>query len=376
MFESKTQVLDYLSRITSESRVPHALLVLGPEGSGQLQIVLQWCKMLFCTVSDQGSFCNQCKACRQVEQLVHPDLHFAFPVIKHEKFKREETTSIHFLKEWRSFVNDNVFGNLNDWLSQIDGLNKNANINVAECNQIIQNLSLKSFSGKYKIQIIWHAESLAREGNRLLKLIEEPADDTVIILIANDANAILNTIKSRCQILRIPGYSDDEIKEFLQENYQINAGQSEELAYLSNGNLRKAIEMSKQNNQGFSDVMLDWYRHCYTCDPEQVLKTSEYLAGLGRSNLKTFMAYNLHFLREYLQAYLTGTTEGTRLSGNEQSVILKMQKILDRNKTEKLKTLINKNIAFIDRNVSLKVMLMDMSLKINEILRQEVNKFA
>lgn len=376
MTEGQNSLRNYFSKITLEDRVPHALLMVGPEGAGQLSLALEWCKMLFCKESEDGQYCGECKSCQKISEYVHPDIHFSFPVVKHEKFKREETTSVHFLNEWRQFMRDNIYGNLNDWLNSIDALNKNANINVAECHRIIHNLGLKSYEGSYKIQIIWHAESLMKEGNRLLKLIEEPAEKTIIILLANNINSILNTIQSRCQILRVPAFTDEEVKNFLAERYGLSDGELNEISYLSEGNLRKAIEMAQHSDSGFAEEMLNWFRMCYKADPEELLVMVEKLNDLGKVNLKGFLRYTLHFLREYLMAFNMQSVEGIRLSEEEKNVVLKMQKILNRDKTSELYRLINRCIGYIDRNLSVKIMLMDMSLKINKILRSEVNKFA
>ncbi len=376
MLAGHQEIKSYFVKIIEEKRVPHALLMLGPEGSGQLEITLELCKMLFCINPKGGLPCNSCKTCHKIATFVHPDIHFAFPVIKHDKFKREETTSTHFLKEWRQFMTDQIHGNITDWLKAIGGSNKNGNINVAECHQIIHNLGLKSYEGKYKIQIIWHAESLAKEGNRLLKLIEEPSDDTIIILIANNHNAILNTIQSRCQILRIPAFSDNAIEDHIRGKFDLSEQKIKEIGYLAEGNMRKAEELIGSGQINFSTDMLEWFRKSYMCDPDELVAWVDYLNSLGKENLKSFMRYTLHFLREYLLAYSFKTTDNLKLSDEEKAVIIKMQKILDRNKADQLNYLFNKNIGYISRNLSMKIMLMNMTFKINEILRAEVNRFV
>lgn len=376
MLRNHGEIESYLSRITNENRVPHALLMVGPEGAGQLELVLKWCKMLFCESQEEKPYCDNCKSCEKISSYVHPDIHFAYPVIKHDAFKREETTSTHFINEWRQFLAKDIHGNLSDWLNHLGGLNKNANINVAECNQIIHNLGLKSYAGKYKIQIIWHAESLLKEGNRLLKLIEEPSDDTIIILLANNVNAVLNTIQSRCQILNVPAFSDEEVRHYLENFHELSENEAREICYLAEGNLRKAKEMAEHSASDFSEDMLNWFRCCYKADPEELLNVVDGFNNMGKVNLKSFLRYTLHFLREFLVALNVKSTQHSRLSAEEKNVALKMQKILDQNKTSELSKLISKNISYIDRNLSIKIMVMAMSLKINKILRAEVNKFV
>jgi DNA polymerase-3 subunit delta' len=293
-----------------------------------------------------------------------------------EGTKRDETTSLDFINEWRAFLKNDLYGNLSDWLMSINASDTNANINVAECNRIIKNLGLKSYEGKYKIQIIWNAESLAKEGNRLLKLIEEPSDDTIIILILNNQDAILNTIKSRCQILTVSPYSDDEIMAHLQSKFDLKSNELSEITYLSSGDIRKAEELAANKQMNFSEDMLNWFRLAYKADPEELLDWTLYLNSKGKGEIKTFMSYSLHFLREYLLGMNLNETENLRLSNEEKSVILKMKNIINRSKTERLEKVFSKNYGHINRNVSMKIMLMAMSLEINEILRSEVNKFV
>jgi len=274
------------------------------------------------------------------------------------------------------FLQNTPYGNLNDWLSQLNAPDKIANINVAECQSIIKGLGLKTYEGKYKIQIIWGAEFLGKEGNRLLKLIEEPTDDTVIILITNNRNSILNTIRSRCQIISVPPVGDDAIKSFLNSNFQLPDGQLEESVYLSSGNIRKAELLAQQNEKSYSEDLLNWLRYGYSGDPEHINDWVTYLAQKGKQELKTFINYGLHFFREYYLGLNLKETNNLRLTTQEKNVILKMNKIIDRSKTIDLESLLGRCITQINRNLSLKILLMDVTLNMNKVLRSEVNKFS
>jgi len=366
----------YFAKIISESRVPHAMLMVGEDGMGGLPLALGLAASLQCESPQANSACGKCPSCIKVDQNIHPDIHFAFPVIKKEKLKREDTTSKDFLPEWRLFLQNTPYGNLNDWLSQLNAPDKIANINVAECQSIIKGLGLKTYEGKYKIQIIWGAEFLGKEGNRLLKLIEEPTDDTVIILITNNRNSILNTIRSRCQIISVPPVGDDAIKSFLNSNFQLPDGQLEESVYLSSGNIRKAELLAQQNEKSYSEDLLNWLRYGYSGDPEHINDWVTYLAQKGKQELKTFINYGLHFFREYYLGLNLKETNNLRLTTQEKNVILKMNKIIDRSKTIDLESLLGRCITQINRNLSLKILLMDVTLNINKVLRSEVNKFS
>lgn len=372
----QSQLKAYFKKVISEDRMPHALLLVGDDGSGPLAFANGLASLLQCKNPQDLQACGECTSCVKSSQFIHPDIHFSFPVVKVDKIKREDTTSLNFLPQWRSFLQSHIFGNLNDWLNHVSASDKGANINVTECNQIIKNLSLKTYEGKYKIQIIWYAELLGKEGNRLLKLIEEPSPDSIIILTCNNRNAILNTIRSRCQIVNVPPIDDESIGQYLNEKFDLSTEQVDEIKYLAAGNLRTGIQIAAQSQMNYSEDMLNWLRYAYKGDPEELNAWVTYLAAKSKQDIKTFFGYSLHFLREYLLGLNLKETKQLRLSNEEKNVILKLQKIINRAKTEQLSYVFSKNIGYIDRNLSLKILIMNMTLEINGILRQEVNKFV
>lgn len=371
-----SKIKDYFKKVLIEDRIPHALLIVGKPGYGTMALANAFASLIQCKNNENGEACGTCSSCIKALQYIHPDIHYSYPVVKLDKIKREDTISSHFLKEWRLFLTQNTYGDVKDWLEHINALDKIANMNVAECNHIIKNLSLKTYEGKYKVQIIWASEYLGKEGNRLLKLIEEPAPQTIIILICENRNAILNTIRSRCQILSVPPLEDSEIKMYLQENQNADETHIKDIIYLSNGDIKASLNYFHQNQLNYSDDLLNWLRIAYKMDPDEVLSWNGELATRGKQEIKNFFSYALHFLREYLLGLNLKKTEELRLSDEEKNVILKMQKIIDRRKTEQLQTLFNKVFGLVDRNLSLKIMIINITFEINEILRSEVNKFV
>lgn len=365
----------YLSKIVREDRIPHAMLLVGSEGVGTLALALAFAQLIQCANNSEGTACGNCPSCKKAIQNIHPDIHFAFPVIKKDSLKREDTTSAHFLEEWRAFLEESPYGNLNDWLFHLDAADKNANINVKECNQIIKNLGLQSYEGKYKVQIIWNAERLGKEGNRLLKLIEEPTDDTIIIMICSNRKGILNTLLSRCQILAIPPAEDQAILDLLEQQYDLSEEDREELTYMAGGNIRKALRLGTENELNYSEDLMAWLRASYSGDPEKIIEMIDHFSAMGKQELVTFMEYGLHFLRETLILLSTGTMDGIRLTSTEKEVATKMTTIMDLSKVEALSAWLEKSIGYIRRNISVKTMLMHMSLEINQILRAEVDNF-
>jgi len=367
---------NYFTKIVADKRMPHALLLTGGEGYGKLAIATAVATYLQCRNRTDEDACGECSSCKKAAQYIHPDIHFAFPAIKKDKKTRAETTSKDFLPEWRLFLQDHPFGDLNQWLVHLGAADKNANINVAECNQIIKNLGLMTYEGDYKIQIIWYSELLGKEGNRLLKLVEEPSDNTIIILIANNRTNVLNTLRSRCQIVNVPPISDEALLEYISESFDLSEEDGQELSFLASGNIRKAHLLGNTLEMNYSEDLLDWLRVGYSGDPEALVETSERIAATGRQEITNFLEYGLHFLREYFLYINTQDTDLMRLTATEKEVAVKMQKIIDRDKTEAIQGLFEQSIGFVKRNLNLKSMIMHMSLEINTILRSEVDNLV
>ena len=363
----------FFIKMVSDNRVPHALLFAGGEGHGKLALVMAFTMYLQCKNRQADTSCGECSSCRKILTHMHPDVHYAFPVIKKDKMTRAETTSKHFLDEWRAFISEQPYGDINDWLLYLNAVDKSPNINVAECNQIIKNLSLMTFEGQYKIQIIWYAELLGKEGNRLLKLIEEPTDDTIIILITNNRNQVLNTVRSRCQIVNVPPVSDEDLKAFIQQQHDLSEEDTDELTFLSAGNIRKATILGRNNELNYSEDLMEWLRIAYASDPEKVVDFVTELVSKGKQEIRHFLQYACHFFREYLLYLNTNDISRLRLTQSEIVVVQKMQKIIDHAKTESIHQLLEKMIGYIGRNLSLKSLVMHMTLEINMILRSEVN---
>ena len=372
----QAELKSYLTSLVAKNRLPHAMLLTGGEGYGKLALALALSTYLQCPNKTDEDACKACPSCNKANQLIHPDIYYAYPVIKKDKLKREDTTSQHFLPEWRTFVAEQPYGNMKDWLRQLDAPDKNANINVAECNQIFKNLGLKTYEGAYKIQLIWYAELLGKEGNRLLKLIEEPRPDTVIILIAHDRSALLNTLISRCQIIPVPPVDDQSIQQLVENKYELSTEDTQELTFLAAGNIRKALSLGVQNELTYSEDLIKWLRVSYSGDPEAIVALVDDMAAKGRQELVNFLDYGLHFFREYLLLLNTGVVNNLRLTQTEKEVAQKMQKIINFEKTAQIQLVFEQALGYIKRNLALKVLIMNMTLEISHILKSEVDNFV
>lgn len=354
-----------LRGLAYKDRLPHALMLLGPEGSGKLTIAWALASYLLCEDRTEAGTCNKCASCIKSHKLIHPDLHFAFPVVG------TNATSDQFLTQWRTALADNPYLNINQWLQIIGADNKQGNINKEECLKIIRKLSLKTFESKKKIMIIWLPEFLQKEGNRLLKIIEEPPSDTHFILVAENQELILNTILSRCQIVRIHPLSDRDIENGLKgiakdKDVDLNA-----IARLANGNFNEALQLLSSPVNDQAEQFLEWMRKCYKGNAVELVTWTERFAKQGRENQKYFLRYALHFLREYLVLKVTGSAQ-VRLNETEIQTANRLIKILEFDQVESIVGLLNDAIYAVERNANPKILFLDSSIKLNQILKTKL----
>jgi len=360
----------YLSKLIEEDRVPHALLFSGPEGNGKLAYALLFSMGLLCEVKEGIEFCGECNQCIKSTKFIHPDLHFTFPVCSIDGKKRDETTSTDFLQSWRKFLEINPFGGMTQWVKHLGYENKNFNINVTECNQIIKSLSLRRYEGRYKIQIIWAAEHLAKEGNRLLKLIEEPTPNTLIILVTDRQDLLLNTILSRCQVFRAPPFTDEEVESFLEPSVS-SQQKRQELVRLAGGNLRLATELIENVEEGWNDALLNIFRYCFLGKASEMIAQAEMLASLSKKDMESFCLYALHFLKEYMRVVHLQSTEHVRLSDIEKTTALKMTKVINIAMANEIARLMERNIKNLHRNANKKILWTNTMFEIEGVFKSE-----
>ena len=345
-----------------ENRVSHAQLFLGPEGSGSLALAVAYAQYLSCEDKQSDDSCGVCSSCRKYQKLLHPDLHFSYPFFA----KHKDDNALTFIEQWREAFLANPYLNLDTWRGYLEAENKQANINIAECHQIIKKLSLKPFESAYKILILWLPEYLDKEGNALLKIIEEPQPNTLFLLVAENQDQILNTILSRTQLVKIPALGFDDIKQYLIKNGQ-PVQTAEEAAYLSNGNLTEALAMLQQDSNGYHATFVQWLRLCFSNKGLELIKLVDLLAKLGRENQKNFLRYGISFLRECC-LILAGGEELVHLPQQELDTARKMSTVMNNTQIEAISAELEKVHYHVERNGNPKILFLDVSLQIVKIL--------
>lgn len=353
-----------LRRMAGGGRMPHALLLLGPAGAGKLALALAYAQYVLCSDRGAEDACGRCPNCIKASKLIHPDLHFSYPTVG------SKMTSESFLPQWRAAMADNPYLNANEWLQRIGAENKQGNITKEECVSIIRKLSLKTFESTHKVLILWLPEYLGKEGNRLLKLIEEPPERTLFILVAEQQELILNTILSRCQIVKIHALQDEEVKQGLMAK-GLPEAQAEPAAYIANGNFNEAQKLAGGQGNNYAQLFLEWMRNGYQGQPVKMVKWSENFAGQGRENQKHFLQYALHFLREITLLIAAGEAVRVRLPEKEQQSARKMAAVMDIEQVEQLSRLFSDCAYAVERNANPKVLFLDASIKMHHILKRK-----
>jgi DNA polymerase III subunit delta' len=358
----QTAVKTLLTRTASSGRIAHAQLFLGSEGSGNLAIAMAYAQFILCENKAADDSCGVCRSCTKVQKLIHPDLHFAYPTVGAKALSTE------LLPIWRKAFLENPYLNANEWLRHLDGDNKQGNITAAECLEIVKKLNLKAFESDYKILILWLPEYLGKEGNRLLKLIEEPPEKTVFILVANDQERLLNTILSRCQMVKINPLSDDELINALQTRHDIAAEQAAQIANLADGNYTEALHLLKHSTSDQIDGFLKWFRVAYKGDPTEIVPWAEEFAKTGREPMKHFLRYVLFFLREYT-VFIALQTPSIRFNAKENATAASMAKVIQLEMLQPIATLLDESLFAIERNANAKILLTAKTIQLHKILR-------
>lgn len=360
-----------LIRSIKDRRISHAQLFFGPEGAGALPLAIAYAQTISCTGDKEADACGKCPSCIKYAKLVHPDLHFLFPV-NNTSSKKDDPSCDDFLAEWRDFVLQNPYGRLNDWYLHIDLENKQGLIKEKESDVISKKLSFKSYESDFKIAIIWMAEKMHEvASNKLLKLLEEPPEMTVFLLITENPESLLATIRSRCLPVKVPLIAEEDMKEALQSRHPMNAVQSESIVRLAMGNYARAAELIRENEEDgfllatFREFMLAGYMNNITSG----MKTVEALSSLTREKQKAFLDYSLGLIRENAVIHLQ---EGrlSYMNRREEEFSANFSRFIKGSNLAPLAEEFNKAAYDIERNGNSKIVLLDLMLKAGKLLRQ------
>ena len=371
-------IKNHLTKSVDAGRIAHAQLFVGPEGSGTLPMALAYAQYILCANTNSENTGGNESCNLKFKNVSHPDLHFAFPVTTSDKVKSKPVSS-YYLQEWRQLLDQQPYGNLFDWYKLLGVDNKQGQIGVDEALQIVKSLSLKSYEGGHKIMLIWMAEKMnTAAANKLLKLIEEPPEKTIFILIAEDEEQIINTIRSRCQVLHFPPLAEDAIVEALVKNYHIESSVATKIAHQANGNYNKACDLIYQDSEDiqFEKWFILWVRSAFKAKGNKsaihdLISWSEEIAKTGRETQKKFLSFCLNYFRQALLlnykanelVYLEPKSESFKLENFAPFV--HDSNILD------ISNELQDAIYHIERNGNSKIILTDLSIKLTRLLHKK-----
>jgi DNA polymerase III subunit delta' len=390
------EIKQQLAEMVQHNRLSHALLFLGKEGSGALPLALAFSQFIVCEkVNGKASFvqagpslfgdpapdsplptpashkepCGVCPACVKAQQFVHPDIHFSYPVVT--KKPGSPPLSTDYITEWREFIKSYPYGNAYDWLQFIGAENKQGNITAHECNDIIRKLNLKSFESDYKILIMWLPEYLGNEGNKLLKLIEEPPPNTLFILVAENESQILQTILSRCQLVKIPALDTKDIEQALVERNKTEPNISRQVAGVSQGNYREALQLVQHADQDWQSLLKDWLNAILRTGPVAQTKWVDEISRLGREKQKQFLRYFNHILEQAIRYRILG--DSLQLSAAEKDFSEKLNsKITDIAQQQALIEELDRAAYYIERNANAKILFHALTIKVYHIIQDKI----
>lgn len=359
-----------LIREAKEGKIAHARLFCGPEGIGKLPLAIAYARYLSCQHPEENDACGHCPNCMKYNKLVHPDLHFVFPVIK---IKSKDTVSDDFLPEWRELISHTPYFNLNIWLKEMGAENQQAQIYVKESDEIIRKLNLKSSQGGYKIMIIWLPEKMNVEcSNKLLKLLEEPPSQTIFLLISEEPDMLLTTIQSRTQRFNLYGIEEKQIAQKLIQQYGILEKDAVDIAHRSEGNFLKALEAIHLNeeNQLFFDMFVSLMRLSYQRKIREMKQWSETMASMGRERQKQFLQYCQRMIRENF-IYNFHNPSITFLNEEERSFSSRFAPFVNERNVIGIMDELSEAQRHIEQNVNARMVFFDFSLKMIVLLVQK-----
>jgi DNA polymerase-3 subunit delta' len=365
-----SEIKKRLIQSVTEERVPHAQLFHGPEGAGSLTLALAYATYLSCTDRLLDDSCGECPSCLKYDKLVHPDLHFVYPVFT-TKSITSNPVSDDFIADWRKALLENPYLTLQQWYGYMGLENKQGIINKWESQAIMRKLNLKAFESDHKIMIMWMPEKMnASASNKLLKMIEEPPPMTVFLLVAENTGQILPTVLSRTQLIRVPRLRDEELLEALNKSYTEDEEKLKNTVHLAEGNYGSAVEILARSEE--SEYQLDLFirvmRLAYSRKFQEIFTWVDEISGLGRERQKSFLVYALRMVREN---YLLNMEqkELVRMNPQENDFSGRFSAFIHKDNAQEIIRELDEACVHIEANAYARIVFLDFALTLVKLIR-------
>ncbi len=355
-----------LQQLVEENRLPHALMLCGPQGAGKAALAMAF----GCWLLDNGTP----SARAMLEKMEHPDLHFTYPTIKLPSMSTEhKPVSDDFAREWHELIMQGPYFTMDQWMQAMGGENQQAIITAGESDDLVRKLSLKSSQGGYKVSIIWLPERMNTEcANKLLKLIEEPPQQTVFIMVCEEPDKLLETIRSRVQRIDVKKIDDESLRQALIQQRGISQEAAHRIARLANGNWLKALDELQvgSENEQFLDMYISLMRLAYQRKIKDLRKWSEVTAAFGREKQKRWLSYFLKMARENFM-YNFGREELNYMTQKEEDFARNFARFINEGNILSISDLANRAIRDIGQNANAKIVFFDFALQMIVLLLQK-----
>ena len=362
-----------LIQSVNDNRISHAQLFLGPEGCGKLALAIAYIQYINCGQRSEEDSCGTCTSCIKYNKLIHPDLHFVFPV-NTSKENTGNVSSDTYLAKWRERVTGDPYLSLNKWYEAMGIENKQGVINVNDSSEIIKKLSLRPYEAGYKAMIIWMAEKMnTAASNKLLKILEEPPDKTIFILISEQYEQLLPTITSRSQLIKIKKIREVDLIETLTTKHGISKEKAEQLTFLADGNFVTVTKLMNENadDDFFTSSFITWMRLCFSINVPEIMEWVNELSSAGREKQKNFIDYALQMVRESLLMNYAPDKKLNKANGSEALFLQKFAPYIHGGNCLLINEELNKAVQHIERNANPKILFLDLSLRIMKLLKHK-----
>lgn len=366
------EVKQRLREMVNNDRIPHALILEGVAGIGKLAMARAMAQYIHCTNrTSDGDSCGQCASCRQHEALNHIDTIYVFPVVKTEKFRNTAPTSDDFMDQWRDYLQDRTFMDYELWADGFGKKNAKPSNYVTESSSLIHKLSLTSHSSRYKVVIWWLPELMNEDtANKLLKLIEEPAKDSIILMVSNNSRAILPTIYSRLQRIEMRHYSDEIVADYICRNRGLNHADSMAIAHISGGSISNALANAagSEGDNKMLATFIQLMRLAYQRNIAQLREWANTLASQSREQQCRFYEYCSRLMRENF-VYNLNVSELNYLNTEEQKFSANFARFITERNVEKLIEVFDNAAHHIYGYANGKIVNLDVAIKVILLLK-------
>ncbi len=359
------EIKQKLIHAVQNGRIPHAQLFLGQEGGGNLPLAISYAQYINCIQRTAEDSCGTCPSCVKYNQLQHPDLHFCFPITG------SDNTSDSFMSEFHEIMRTNPYTTYIEWMEKISDA-KAGVMNVAQANEIVKKLSLKPYEASYQVMIIWMPETMnIPTANKLLKTIEEPPNRSLIILVANNDEEMLNTTLSRVQYIKLKKLQDMDMLAALTSKFEMSFDKAREIVNVADGNYRHALRLVEmdEEEEDTTKLLQEWFRASYAMEIGKLGQVVDTISKLSREKQKSFYEYAIHIFRQSLA--MNNAEEVMRVTSNERQFLDKFSAVTQNHKIPRVIEKMEKAVYFVDRNANSKILAMNLSMDLHEALKLE-----